>query len=172
MNVICPRCGKTNTTPFSDSVFHTHGYECADCKKDFGVDDGKSLAEWEDELISLEYERVSKDQTKKKLILKKDEKTGKAIITPSIIYPDKMMQPIEPQDVTQSFDMLKKLIFEKIYILDWNRINVGLVLGKDESFMVRLKFSSKPEISFSGTNKFPPYLVVLDQLFASFFELE
>ncbi len=171
MNVICPRCGKENTTPFSDTVFHTHGYECADCKKDFGVDDGKTFSEWEKELNYFEYERVHKDKTKKKLVIAMDEKTGHVMLSPTIVYPNRMMQPIEPQDITESFDVLKQLIFEKLFILDWDRISVGLLLGQDESYSIRMKFTSKPEISYSGTNRFPPYLKVLEQLFSSFFEL-
>lgn len=169
-NVVCPRCGKDNTIPFSDIKDHTHGFECQDCKKDFGVDDGKKLHEWEDSLYYFEYERTLKDQTKKKIII--EEKEGKAILTPSILYPNKMLQPIESQDMTAMFPQLKELFFEKIYILDWNRINVGLILGQDESFDLKLKFKNKPDITYSGTNKFPPYLKVLDQLFSSFFEFE
>ena len=41
MNTICPRCGKGDTIPFSDSVLHTVGFECANCHQDFGVDDEK-----------------------------------------------------------------------------------------------------------------------------------
>jgi hypothetical protein len=170
MSVICPRCGKDNTIPFSDSVYHTHGFECQDCKKDFGVDDGTKLKEWEQELLSLEYEREDKDHTKK--IIEITIAEDKVTLTPSIIYPDKMKQPIESQDITPMKDNLLQLIFEKLYVLDWNRINVGFVTGKDETFELRLNFKTKPEISYSGTNRFPPYLKVLDQLFSSFFELQ
>ena len=83
-----------------------------------------------------------------------------------------MMQPIEAQDITMMWPVLKELFFEKVFILDWNRINVGLVTGNDESFDIKMKFTSKPDMTFSGTNRFPPYLKVLDQLFESFFELE
>lgn len=172
MNIICPHCGKDHTTPFSDSVFHTTGYECEDCKKDFGVDDGKTLKEYEDSLISFEYERTLKDQTKKKIVVSRNEKTNKVTISPSIVYPNKMMQPVEAMDLTSSFEMLKNIIFEKIYILDWDRNLTGLLLGKDESYSIVMKFTSKDEIRLIGTNKFPPYLVVLDQLFSSFFELQ
>ena len=82
------------------------------------------------------------------------------------------MQPIEAQDITMMWPVLKELLFEKVFILDWNRINVGLVTGADESFDIKMKFTSKPDMTFSGTNRFPPYLKVLDQLFESFFELE
>lgn len=169
-NIICPRCGKDNTIPFSDIKDHTHGFECQDCKKDFGVDDGTILKSWEDELICFEYERTQKDQTKKKLII--EEKEGKIFLTPSIIYPNKMMQPIEPVDITDMYSQLKNLIFEKLYILDWNRINVGLLLGNDEEFEIKMKFKNKPTITYSGTNQFPPYLKVLDQLFSGFFEIQ
>lgn len=171
MNIICPRCGKDNTIPFSDIKDHTHGYECQDCKKDFGVDDGKKLKEWEDELTAFSYERTFKDGSKKKLVIK-DDGNGKILLSPSIIYPDKMMQPIQPQDITANYPNLKELFFEKIFILDWNRIGVGLLLGKDESYEIRMKFKTKPELSFSGTNSFPPYLKVLNQLFEPFFELQ
>ncbi len=172
MSVICPRCGKENTIPFSDSVYHTHGYECEDCKKDFAVDDGKKIKEWENDLLSFEYERVYKNQTKKRILIQVDEKENKVMLTPSIVYPDKKLQPIESQDLTAFYPSLKVLLFEKLFILDWNRINVGLILGQDESFSIKMKFRTKPEITFSGTNRFPPYFKVLEDLFAFFFELQ
>lgn len=170
MNVICPKCGKENTVPFSDIKLNQHGFECQDCHKDFGVDDGKTLKEWEDSLVDFFYERVYKDKSKKRISIQVKE--DKVLLCPSIVYPNKMMQPIEAQDITMMWPALKELFFEKIFILDWNRINVGLVTGADESFDIKMKFTSKPDMTFSGTNRFPPYLKVLDQLFESFFELE
>ena len=170
MSVICPKCGKENTAMFSDSVYKTHGYECQDCHKDFGVDDGHSIAEYIDELTVLDYERISKDKTKKSI--KIELLADKVIMTPAILYPNKMIQPIEKQDITPMGDALKDLLFNKIFILDWNRINIGLMTGNDESFSIKLTFKTKDPILLSGTNRFPPYLKVLDQLFEGFFELE
>ena len=39
MKVYCPYCGNSEATPFSDSVYKNHGFECDSCHKDFGVDD-------------------------------------------------------------------------------------------------------------------------------------
>ena len=36
MRVVCPRCGKDDTSFFSDTVFETNGIYCENCKKDFG----------------------------------------------------------------------------------------------------------------------------------------
>ena len=171
MNVICPRCGKDNTVPFSDSVYHTSGFECQDCHHDFGVDDGKTLKEWEDELTSFTYEKTTKGGDKRTIKIAPNDK-GQIMITPSILYSNKMLQPIAPQDMTPLWEYLKKLFFEKIYILDWNRTNVGFITGKDETFSVHMTFATKQPITITGTNLFPPYLKILDQLFDPFFQLE
>ena len=73
MSVICPKCGKENTVPFSDIKLNQHGFECQDCHKDFGVDDGKTLKEWEDSLVDFFYERVYKDKSKKRISNRKTE---------------------------------------------------------------------------------------------------
>lgn len=170
MSINCPRCGKEDTIPFSDTVLKTHGFECQTCHKDFGVDDGHTFSQYEEELLLLEYERIGKDKTKKSITIEfLDDKTW---ITPQIVYSNKMLQPIEKQEITPMAESFKKLLFEQLYILDWNRINLGLITGSDESFTLKLKFKHKDSITFSGTNRFPPYLVVLDQLFEGFFELE
>ena len=170
MNIICPKCGKENTIPFSDSEFHTHGFECEDCHKDFGVDDGKMISTYIQDIKEFHYERIYKDQIKKELTIKFDEHI--TTLTPTITYPNKMKQPIEDQDLTPMKDALLDLFFNKCFILDWNRTNLGLLTGKDESFSITIKFHQKDTITISGTNRFPPYLIVLDQLFEDFFKLE
>lgn len=170
-NVICPKCGKDDTLPFSDSKFHTHGFECHTCKKDFGVDDGNNIKDYEKSLISFKYERTYKDQTIKRIEIKKD---GEFVyLTPSIVYPNKMIQPIEKQDITFMFEQLKVLLFEKIFILDWNTSSsVGLILPKNEIVDIKMDFDGKPQVHIHQMNVLPPYLPVLEQLFSSFFELQ
>lgn len=170
MSIICPKCGKDDVIPFSDSEFHTHGFECHTCNEDFGVDDGKTIKEYIDDLISIEYEKIEKDQTKKRLSIL--EENGKYLIKPSIVYPNKLLQPIEPQDISQLWKTLKTIIVEKLYILDWNPSTLGLMKGKDESYSLILKFKTKPTLTYKGINKFPPYLKALEQIFSPFFEIE
>lgn len=170
MSVICPKCGNDDVSPFSDIEFHTHGFECHTCKEDFGVDDGKTIKEFEDDLISLQYQKIDKDQTKKRLII--EEENSEYFIKPSIIYPNKLLQPIEPQNIDELWETLKTILFEKLFVLDWNNNLSGLMLGKDESFSLILTFKTKGTLTYTGTNKFPPYLTVLEQLFAPFFEIE
>ena len=101
MSVICPHCGKENTVPFSDSVYHTHGYECEDCKKDFGVDDGKKLKEKEDNLVSFSYEKKHKDGEENRVLI--EEKDGKILLEPSVLHANHMLEQIEPQDRSSRF---------------------------------------------------------------------
>ena len=62
--------------------------------------------------------------------------------------------------------------FQKNAVMIERTNSFGFLLKADESFDIKMKFTSKPDMTFSGTNRFPPYLKVLDQLFESFFELE
>ena len=168
MSVICPRCGKENTVPFSDSVYHTHGFECEDCKKDFGVDDGKKLKEKEDNLLSFSYERKHSNGEENRVLI--EEKDGKVLLEPSVLHANKMLEPIEPQDISDMWPKLKTLIFEQLYILDWDKTLVGFITPNEESYRLVLTFKDKEEITYTGENKFPPYLKALDHLFGYFFE--
>ena len=169
MNTICPRCGKDNTLPFSDSAFHTHGFECEDCKKDFGVDDGETFKQYEKLLTEFSYKRKDLNGDTKQVVIQKEKET--IYLIPSILYANKMLQPFEKVDISSFWPALKKLFFEQIYILDWEENSQGL--GKEE-YEIHMKFflAMRKDISLKGKGKLPPYLIVLDQLFASFFQME
>ena len=64
---------------------------------------------------------------------------------------------------------LKALIFEQLYILDWDKTLVGFITPNEESYRLVLTFKDKEEITYTGENKFPPYLKALDHLFGYFF---
>lgn len=170
MSVICPHCGKENTVPFSDSVYKTHGFECQDCHKDFGVDDGKTLKAKEKDLSAFYYEHKDKEGECKRI--KIEEKDGKVLLEPSILHKNHMLEPIETQDITDMWEKLKVLLFEQLYILDWDRSLTGFVTGRDETYKLILTFKAEDPITYTGVNRFPPYLKALDNLFSYFFETE
>lgn len=171
MSEVCPKCGSENVTPFSDSVYKTHGFECENCHHDFGVDDGKMLDEKISSLISIYYERKGKDGVSKRIEIKEENK--KVTVTPSILYPNKYLQPITPQELpVDVFTQFKSILVKNIFILDWNEENNGLLTLPDETFKVILTFNNNETKTIKGVNKFPPYLVVLDQIVSSFYEVE
>jgi DNA-directed RNA polymerase subunit RPC12/RpoP len=172
MSTICPRCGKENTSMFSDSVYKTHGFFCEDCKKDFFVDDGKTIAEHEKHLTDFFYQHTNKDGVTYRIYIQ--QVGNKVTLAPSMIK-NKMMIPYEKMDITPMWDELKRVLFEKMFILDWDKQLTGFLTGKnDESYKIEMKYSLAvyPDVSYEGRNKFPPYFKVLEQLFANFFATE
>lgn len=171
MNIICPRCGKENTIPFSDTKLKTTGFYCEDCKKDFFVDDGTIIKKHEEMLTDFKYQHTDKEGITYQVYI---QKVGdKVTLSPSFIK-DKMLTPYEAIDFSKDWEGFTKLLFEKIYLLDWNHNETGLITGKDESYQITLKYSlaAYPDDVFKGTDKFPPYLTVLNQIFSCFFVTE
>lgn len=171
MNIICPICGKENTQVFSDSVYHTHGYYCEDCKKDFGVDDGKNIQDHEEKLDDFFYQ-YQKDEITYRIAIKRIG--DKVTLTPSLIE-NKMLTPFEEMDFTSIYEEFKKVLFEKMYILDWPKNLTGFVTGtNDESYKIQMKysFSAYEDDCYTGTNQFPPYFKVLRDMFQKFFITE
>jgi hypothetical protein len=172
MNVSCPRCGKDNTEGFFDKTLKTQGYHCDDCNLDFGVDDGKIFADHEKLLNDFSYQRTGKDGTIRQIYI--HQVLDKITLAPSLVKKG-ILTPFETLDITEEWEDLKHLFFEKLFLLDWPDSLAGIITGKeDESYEIRMKFSMNliPEIRKTGTDQFPPYLKVLDQLFAPFFEEE
>ncbi len=81
-----------------------------------------------------------------------------------------MLEPIEPQDITDMWQKLKVLFFEQLFILDWDKTLTGFITPQSESYRLVLTFKDKEEITYTGENRFPPYLPALDHLFEYFFE--
>lgn len=170
-NIICPRCGKDNTQAFRDQKLHTSGYECLDCHRDFGVDNGKDIEDYEKNLSEFYYSHTDKKGFTKRIRIKK-ESDGKVLLSASAIDENGFRQPYDPVDVTSFFDKLKDIFFRKCFILDWDRDLTGLLLPKgNEKYEIRLIFSSPllREIKLTGTNKFPPYFKIRPVLFGQFF---
>lgn len=170
MKVYCPHCGNGESTPFSDSVYKTHGYQCDSCHKDFGVDDGKTLSEHENNLTEFYFRYTEKDGSSLQVSIKKEGEN--VYLYPSKILTDKRLQPYEKIDFTSQFEGFKKLVFEQLFLLDWPKTSTGFVTGKDESFEIRLKYnlSLYPEDIYRGTNAFPKLFPVLKNIFSTLFE--
>lgn len=170
MKAYCPYCGNSESTPFSDSVYKTHGYQCDSCHKDFGVDDGKTLLLHETNLTEFFYSYTDKDGVTLRIEIKKEG--DQFYLYPSKILSDKRLQPYEKIDFTTQFEGFKALLFEQLFILDWPKISTGFVTGKDESFEICLKYdhSFYPEDKFTGTNAFPKLFPVLKNIFTTLFE--
>ena len=80
MKVYCPYCGNSEATPFSDSVYKNHGFECDSCHKDFGVDDGKTFVEHENNLGEFYFRYTEKDGSSLSVDIKKE--AGKVYLYP------------------------------------------------------------------------------------------
>ncbi|MFA6625066.1 MAG: hypothetical protein WCS80_04825 [Bacilli bacterium] len=170
-NTICPICGKDDTETFFDRKLHQQGYHCLSCNRDFGVDDGKKIKQYEDELNDFVYERVEKDSTIKRIYIKKI--LDKVTLKPELIK-NKVLQPYQEADISDLWPTLKKFLFEQIYILDWPDTLTGFLTGKnDESYEIDMKFQLAliNPIVKKGEALLPPYLKALDTLFSSFFEI-
>jgi hypothetical protein len=168
MKIVCPICGKDDTSGFLDKELHTQGMHCNSCNADFGVDDGKKINEYQKLLTDFSYSHKDKEGTVKEIYIHRIKDT--VTLTPSIIEKG-VLQPYSPIDISPMFDKLTDLFFNKVYILDWVSPLTGLILDKNETYKIEMKFSMNllPDIKKEGTNKFPPYLVVLEKLFDSFF---
>lgn len=172
MSIICPHCGKENTSAFSDTVYHTHGYFCEDCHKDFAVDDGKTLLDHEKNLTDFFYQHTDKEGVTYGIYI---QKVGDRVTMAPSLVQNKMMTPYEKLDITPMWEELKRVLFEKMFILDWDRELTGFLTGtNDESYKIEMKYalSLYPDATYQGTNKFPPYFKALQQLFSGFFVSE
>ncbi len=169
MKIYCPYCGNGEATPFSDSVFHTHGYECDSCHKDFGVDDGKTIIEHENGLQEFFFRHTEKDGSSIQVSIKKEG--NQVSLYPSKITEDHRLQPYEKIDFTAQYDGFLKLIFEQLFLLDWPKVSTGFVTGKDESFEIRLTYQvgTFEEDRYLGTAAFPKLYPALKNLFACLF---
>lgn len=167
MNVICPKCGKENTVPFSDSVFKQTGFECEDCKSDFGVDDGIILHNHIQLLNYFYFTHTLKTGVTENITIQKED--NKVVLKLEKVE-NKILQPYESVDFTNDFENFKSLLFEKLFILDWNKTNIGLKVDSDESFKIILKYEKEYEdYIISGINKLPPYFKILDMIFSTLF---
>lgn len=169
MKIYCPYCGNGEATPFSDSVFHTHGYECDSCHKDFGVDDGKKLKDHEEKLSSFYFRYTDKEG--ESIQIKIEKEGDKITLAPSKINKEHLLQPYEKIDFTAQWEGFKKLIFEQLFLLDWPKVSTGFMTGKDESFEIRMDYESNAfeEDKYIGTASFPKLFPALKNLFACLF---
>ncbi|MCI1734684.1 MAG: hypothetical protein LKM30_03005 [Bacilli bacterium] len=170
--ITCPRCGSDNTSSFFDSVLKTQGYHCEDCKMDFGVDDGKSWKQHEELLTSFTFRHTIPQGQTVKIVMEKGL-DNKVSLTPTIVQ-NGLVSTAEPiTDFGDMFPEFTKLIFEKLYILDWPDKLEGVVTDKDpESYFIGMTFKDDllPSITKEGMAKVPPYLIVLDKLFGTLFD--
>lgn len=169
MKIICPRCGKDNTIPFSDSVLHTTGFECQDCHQDFGVDDGKNIEDHIRYTNEFIFTHKTKDQfTYQVTILKIADK---ATLKMTKIYPDKKIQPYEPIDFTKEYNGFVQMLYRQLYILDWPIENSGFVTDNNEEFEITIAYTlhAFDDFKIHGINQFPIYFKVLDTIFSSLF---
>lgn len=174
MNEICPRCGKDNTQPFRDKKLGTHGFECLDCHKDFGVDDGTTIGQYEENLSDFFYSKTDKEGFTRQIKIHK-ESNEKVMLSASTIDKNGRRQPFEPRNIAPIFPELKTLLFRKLYILDWEPELLGLLLPSGNAkYEIKLGFSLSvlPEKVYKGTNRFPPYFKILPMIFEQFFETD
>ncbi len=169
--MICPKCGSDKTTSFVDVKENTHGFQCENCHQDFGVDDGKKLHQYEDYLSQLYFRKTEKDGLIREVLVEKISKDDiKLYLT---LTQNKVQTKAEPIDFAPYFDSFAQLLFEKLFVLDWNENENGILLEEGNSsyeLEIRFRMGLLPTIKKTGTNKFPPYEIGLENLFASLFE--
>lgn len=169
MSVICPRCHGEKTSVFSDSVYKTHGYFCEDCKKDFGVDDGKTFKNYEEKMTEFYYRHTFKDQSTKEITFKKSEK---GIQLSASITKDKILSVSDPVAIDDGlYNSLALFAFEKAFLLDWENSMTAFITKDSEFYTIEVKFSD-PELKPIKKEgyKMPVYLMAFDNLFDSIFE--
>ena len=169
--MICPKCGSDKTTAFVDVKDNSHGFSCEECHQDFGMDDGKKLARYEDFFSQLYFRKTEKDGTIREVQIEKIDKTDvKLFLT---LTEKGVKTSAEPIDFSPYFDSFVKLLFEKLFILDWNDNENGILLEKDNAsyeLEIRFRMGLLPTLKKVGTNKFPPYEIGLENLFSSLFD--
>ena len=167
---ICPKCGKENTSLFSDTVDKTHGYHCDDCNIDFGVDDGKKINNYESLLSEFYYKKIDKDSTVHEVSIKKIGSSSELVLT---LIKDNVKTVSNTIDFSSYFESFKKLLFENLFILDWQDSTNGIILeNNNESYELEIKFrlGLLPTIKKDGINSFPPYEIALERILLSLFE--
>lgn len=168
--MICPKCASENTTGFVDVKDNSHGYHCEDCHQDFGVIDEKKLALYQKNFISLYFRKEEKrGKTFEVRINRNDAEQYSLELT---LTENKVRTTSEPIDFTSYFQDFFVLLFGKMYVLDWNDREEGILLPEgNESYELDITFRMGliPPIHKTGTNKFPPYEKALENLFSSLF---
>lgn len=168
---ICPKCGKENTSSFVDTKDQTHGFHCDDCNQDFGVDDGKKIKKYEDLFSEFFFRKKEKDNSIKGVLIKKNSDDKFDLVLTTIKNNQKTVS--EPIDFTSFIEQFKKLLFENLFILDWNN-SISKISSDDkfESFEleIRFKLGLIPPIKKDGINDFPPYEIALERILFSLFE--
>lgn len=127
-DVICPKCGSSNTVPFSDSIYKTQGFECLNCHSDFAVDDGKKIDEYISNISRFTFLYTNKDLTHYKvdIIQEKD-----SCLLTAEYYNGKEKVKTDPSiDFSSMFNYFFQLLYKQMYILDWKENQI-----KSESFL-------------------------------------
>ena len=169
MNTICPRCGKVDTIPFSDSVLHTVGFECANCHQDFGVDDGILMKKREENLISFSLTEVLEDHSSYTVKIIKEDAVKMEF---SKTLQDGRVQSYYPVDFTAEFDKFTIMLFESLFVMDWNNLPVTEIKPGEPCFKIQMSFEDDvlPKVTIRGKEETAPYFKVLHMLFTSLFE--
>lgn len=156
MRTVCPRCGKDDTSFFSDTVFETNGIYCENCKKDFGV---ITKNEKRKNLTSFLYIK-KEDGVEKEITFDSRWKKIHVSIKKDDDFLLKEEYPLELQD----FISLSDIILYKCYLLDFpTEENV-----EDYNIYI-LSTVDNDQYSFKYRDITPIYCRVLDEIFYPFF---
>ncbi len=153
MSVICPFCKSENTTSFSDIKTKEFGYQCLDCKKDFGVfttdKQEKILSSFK--MMKIHYKLDSKEY---KFVLNKvDNKINLKMDS----YILSVHNDFDIIDFTSLFDNFILVLLNQFFIFDIENTNID---NNSDFFIIEIESDEK---IIKKTSKINYYLDLLSK---------
>lgn len=164
-DVICPKCGSSDTLPFSDSIYKTHGFECHCCGCDFGVDDGKKIDECINNISKFYFRYMDKENKTYEVEIKKDN--DKAFLT-ATYYDGKIKTTTDPKiDFTAMFNYFFRLLYKQAFILDWK---TSQSKEEEESLLIEIEYCNNVYPKFIIFEKeYNCYSIIFKEVFSDIF---
>ena len=85
---------------------------------------------------------------------------------------DGRVQSYYPVDFTAEFDKFTIMLFESLFVLDWNNLPATEIKPGEPCFKIQMSFEDDvlPKVTIRGKEETAPYFKVLHMLFTSLFE--
>lgn len=154
MSVRCPFCQSENTTSFSDIKTKEFGYQCLDCKKDFGV---STIDKQESFISSFKKMKINYklDLKEYKFVFNKVENK---VSLKMDSYIDKIHNDFDEIDFTSLFDNFISILINQFFIFDIENSEID---HNKDFFIIEIESDNK---IIKKTNKINYYLDLLSKL--------
>ena len=123
----------------------------------------------EENLISFSLTEVLEDHSSYTVkIIKEDDVKMEFSKT----LQDGRVQSYYPVDFTAEFDKFTIMLFESLFVMDWNNLPVTEIKPGEPCFKIQMSFEDDvlPKVTIRGKEETAPYFKVLHMLFTSLFE--